>query len=867
LACCAALAGQAVADVVPDPRLVLAVEGETVKGGEQPWIVRSRLARLDLGVLRQAAGAGQPRPRLAIALFDDAGVTVEVTRADVRGPERFTCSGTVAGAPGSQATIAVRNGVVHGVVSVPGTGLFEIRHAGGGLHRIVQIDAGRLPGCGVGPQHHIGPRVAPAPRPIGAPGTVAVAVLVVYTPAARVAAGGESGILAAIDTAIAQTNEALSESQTIVQMALLPPREIAYVDSGDLDVDLARLKSALDGHMDIVHEWRAEVCADLVALLVAAPDADSCGVGYVMQSPGPSFAGNAFSVTAVAPCLADYAFSHELGHNMGCAHDHANANAPGAYPYSHGHRFTGDSLVEFRTIMAYPPGSRILQYSNPDVLFDGQPTGVPEGEPQPADNAQTIDNTAEIVAAFGGLCAEWCELPQLTGLPGNDSFGTSVAASGVVCIVSAPNSPVGLGYVFRHDGTGWSPEQVLGADEAGPVAVSGNVAVIAGEGYAAVYRYNGSSWVAEASGGGPDWGCGIQDDFGWSVAAGGDVFVVGAPYNDGLPSGQACAFRYNGSAWALDQQLLPGGLGNSIGFGWSVAVGGEYAVVGAPFDDDNGSSSGSAFVYQHNGSSWAFQQKLVASDGAASDWFGRSLAISGNRIIVGAPGDDDLGADSGSAYVYRTVGGPWGGEKKLVASDGAPGDRFGDAVAISGDVAAVGAPLHDHNGSDSGSAYAFRWNSVSWTEETELLPSSGAADDQFGSSVAASGAQIIVGAPEADGNGIESGSAHAFTAIEIDPFGSPPCEFCGNGVADPAEDCGNCPGDVRCPPGTDCVGGVCELSCPADLDLDGAVGVTDFLSLLKQWGTNPGGPPDLDGDGVVGITDFLDLLKSWGPCA
>jgi hypothetical protein len=93
------------------------------------------------------------------------------------------------------------------------------------------------------------------------------------------------------------------------------------------------------------------------------------------------------------------------------------------------------------------------------------------------------------------------------------------------------------------------------------------------------------------------------------------------------------------------------------------------------------------------------------------------------------------------------------------------------------------------------------------------------------------------------------------------------CEpLSGNGVVDPGEDCANCPADVICPPGTTCDNGVCESACPWDLDGSGTVDVVDFLALLAVWGTDPGGPPDFDGDGVVAISDFLLLLGNRGAC-
>ncbi|MHC4272933.1 MAG: FG-GAP repeat protein, partial [Planctomycetota bacterium] len=151
---------------------------------------------------------------------------------------------------------------------------------------------------------------------------------------------------------------------------------------------------------------------------------------------------------------------------------------------------------------------------------------------------------------------------------------------------------------------------------------------------------------------------------------------------------------------------------DSDDFGMSVAVSGDVVVVGANRNDDNGADSGSAYVYRWNSSSWV-ETKLLPSDGAADDYFGHSVAVSGDVAVVGAHQNDDAGADSGSAYVFRWNGASWL-ETKLTASDGAAGDEFGFAVAVSGDVVVVGARGDDDNGDYSGSAYVYRWNGTSW---------------------------------------------------------------------------------------------------------------------------------------------------------
>ena len=148
-------------------------------------------------------------------------------------------------------------------------------------------------------------------------------------------------------------------------------------------------------------------------------------------------------------------------------------------------------------------------------------------------------------------------------------------------------------------------------------------------------------------------------------------------------------------------------------YGQSVAISGDTAIVGARRNGDNGFDSGSAYVYWRNEGgvdNWGHVTKITASDGTASDFFGRSVAISGDTAIVGANGDDDNGSGSGSAYVYRGDEGGvdnWGQVTKITASDAAADDRFGESVSISGDTAIVGASLDDDNGSGSGSAYIY----------------------------------------------------------------------------------------------------------------------------------------------------------------
>jgi len=170
--------------------------------------------------------------------------------------------------------------------------------------------------------------------------------------------------------------------------------------------------------------------------------------------------------------------------------------------------------------------------------------------------------------------------------------------------------------------------------------------------------------------------------------------------------------------------------------------------------------SGSAYVFHREGANWVEESKFTASDGVTDDRFGTSVSISGDYVVVGANEDDDNGYNAGSAYIFRHEGADWVEETKLTASDGGAYDNFGTSVSISGDYAIVGASGDNDNGSHSGSAYVFRREGSDWVEETKLTASDGDYDDYFGTSVSISGVYAIVGAPYDDDNGDSGLSVH-----------------------------------------------------------------------------------------------------------
>jgi hypothetical protein len=260
-----------------------------------------------------------------------------------------------------------------------------------------------------------------------------------------------------------------------------------------------------------------------------------------------------------------------------------------------------------------------------------------------------------------------------------------------------------------------------------------------------------------------------SDYFGWSVAISGDTAVVGNSDDDapgGTDAGSAFVFVRSGGVWTQQAHLFASDAEEFDYFGSSVAISGDTAVVVAPNDDTpGGTDAGSAFVFVRRGGVWTEQAHLFASDGAAGDFFARSIAISGDTVVAGTTRDDTPGGgDAGSAYVFVRRGGVWTEQAHLFAYDGAAGDSFGRSVAISGDTAVVGASNDDTaGGTDAGSAYVFVRSGGVWTQRGHLFAYDGAADDLFGFAVAISGDTVVVGAWLDDSpGGTDAGSAYIF---------------------------------------------------------------------------------------------------------
>lgn len=360
-----------------------------------------------------------------------------------------------------------------------------------------------------------------------------------------------------------------------------------------------------------------------------------------------------------------------------------------------------------------------------------------------------------------------------------------------------------------------------------------------------------------------------EDSFGNSVAISGTTAIVGAHWDDDNGFSSGSAYLFDTVTGQQISKLLPIDGSEADEFGESVAISGSTAIVGAWRHDDNGESSGAAYLFDATTGQQLF--KLLPDDGTTNDNFGITVAINDSLAIIGASRDGNY---IGSAYLFDLTTGKQ--ITKLLANDGQEFDHFGESVAISGNTAIVGAWSDNDNGIDSGSAYLF--DTTTGLQITKLLPSDGAQSDNFGFSVSISDTIALVGAYHDDENGDASGSAYLFDIsdpmkpVEIikllpddgdvaDRFGfsvSISGDIAFAGAWDDGDN-GNTSGSAYLFDTTTCLG---------DLDDDDIVGTNDLLILFAFWGEVDVFPKaDLDGDGFVNTVDLLILFANWGPCS
>ncbi len=311
--------------------------------------------------------------------------------------------------------------------------------------------------------------------------------------------------------------------------------------------------------------------------------------------------------------------------------------------------------------------------------------------------------------------------------------------------------------------TGWVGDPAAYDYFGESVSISGNRAILGASGDDDAGMSSGTAYLYDTTSGAMLFelhhqGAVTEDYFGRSVAISGDYAVVGAFGRDDAGDRSGSAYVFDVLTGQQHRQLLPSAPDAKDFFGGSVALDGNLAVIGALGDDDNGGSAGAAYVFDVRTGLELF--KLVASDGAPGEWFGDSVAISGDLAVIGATRDDDHGYHSGSAYVFDTRTGQE--LHQLHAADATVGDNFGVSVGISGDLAVVGAYLADGTGPYSGAVYLF--DATTGQQLFKLFPSDGASNDFFGTSVAISGDRVLVGADGYDEDINGQGAAYLFDA-------------------------------------------------------------------------------------------------------
>jgi hypothetical protein len=324
-----------------------------------------------------------------------------------------------------------------------------------------------------------------------------------------------------------------------------------------------------------------------------------------------------------------------------------------------------------------------------------------------------------------------------------------------------------------HEAQKLTASDGAGGDRFGiKVSISGNYALIgayqdddngSNSGSAYIFEYDGTTWNETSKLLASDGEA--NDNFGLNVSIFGDTAMVGSPKDDdnGTNAGAVYVYRFNGTEWVQEVKLLASDGESNDNFGIRFSIVDNLAIVGANLDDDQGSNSGSVYIFRYDGSQWNEEAKLIASDGSANDHYGRSVFITDSLAIVGARLDDDMGTNSGSAYVYRFDGTHWVEEAKLLASDGSSADNFGHSTSIFEETILVGAREGGSNG--CGQVYLFRFNGFEWIEETIFTPENGMYADEFGHRVSIQEDVILVGSGADDDYGQNSGSAYIFRFV------------------------------------------------------------------------------------------------------
>ncbi len=453
----------------------------------------------------------------------------------------------------------------------------------------------------------------------------------------------------------------------------------------------------------------------------------------------------------------------------------------------------------------------------------------------------------------------WAQAEKVVSSNGEtgDLFGQSVEIHGNYAIVGAYNEMIngqeaGTAYIYRRQGADWVEDARLTVDDGATsdqfgyyVSIHDTLAIVGANrsngganksGSAYVFARTPTGWVQRAKLTPSSPRADLQ--FGHGVAIGYDRAVVGANSapRPGAPRSRAGAvyvFRREGTSYVQEARLASSDLQNGDRFGFDVALDGDYLIAGADREDGNGSSSGAAYIFARNGTTWTQQAKLLAADGAADDRLGYAVDIDGDYAIAGARHHDQGGTDAGAAYIYRRNGNQWVQEEKLTAADPADNVDFGINVGIHEGRAVVGAFHEGTNGFQAGAVYVFARSNGSWSQEAKVIADDGEERDLFGRSVSIYRNQVIVGANRDDDNGTEAGAAYFLRPTYLLPDTT--LTTCGDPVP------------VRVPIATDAVAGTIRATTIEDTSF------TTGGQRIIRWTWNDGNGNTTDARQVVDV--------------
>lgn len=414
-------------------------------------------------------------------------------------------------------------------------------------------------------------------------------------------------------------------------------------------------------------------------------------------------------------------------------------------------------------------------------------------------NDITASGNEGAVYVFTGSGATWSLQQKLTrsGAIVGDSLGGAVAVRGdtIVCGIAnydgIAGTNQGIGIFFTRNGTTWGASEIFQPNETQSGATFGSAVAMSDE-FVAVGATNwskaganfaGAAYAFRRANGVPAKTNTLaapspltDANFGNRMASSGNRLVVGAYAEDGTAGpnqGAVYVYKFQDDCLVLEQKLLPSVQQADANFGRAVAIDGTTIVVGAPFENDGIADAGAAYIYFFNGTSWVEQARIASPEPAAGNRFGYSVAISGNRAVIGAPYDDVSAlTDAGSAHSYTRTGSAWAFEHAFLIASPTSLDYSGWSVAVDGDSVLIGVPGYDTTASISqngGAAYFFRWDGAMWDTFT---PSVGSGDgDQFGVSMVANGGLFCIGSlSEYIRTAIFNGSSFAFSANSTSSF-------------------------------------------------------------------------------------------------